>query len=230
MAQTPEQWFKNMPTITKTYFVAAVGTTILVQLNIVDPEYLYLDFDLVFKKFQFWRLVTCFLFFGKFSLPFIFQIFILVHYFQMLEQGYFIGNRGLAEMSFMLTFVGFLMLVFSYFWGNLYFMGPALVFSVLYIWSRKDPYRPVSFWGFAFSAWQFPFAMMIFHILLGASPLLDGVGIVLGHVYHFLMDIVPANYGVQVLKTPQLFYNLFEGGNAYAANSNWQRTTGYRMN
>ncbi len=101
---------------------------------------------------------------------------------------------------------------------------------IIYVWSRKDPYKAVSFFGFAFSAWQFPFVMALFHFLLGSSPVTDLLGIVVGHLFHFIMDIVPSVYGVSLMKTPQFLYNIFEQGNVQARNQDWQRQGGYRLN
>ena len=47
---------------------------------------------------------------------------------------------------------------------------------ILYIWSRKDPYRQVVFYGFAFQAWHTPFLFLVLSMLLGANPVLDIVG------------------------------------------------------
>jgi len=224
-----ETWFKTMPILTKTYFVTAVATTVLVSFNMLAVQWLYLDFDFVFRNFQVWRLLTCFIFFGKFSLPFVFQIFILVRYMRMLEEGYFTGNRGTAEMTFMMLFGAVIMIVVAYLWPGLYFLGPAMCFMILYVWSRKDPYRQVVFWGFAFQAWQFPFVLLVVSILMGSSPLLDIVGIAVGHIYHFLTDVVPKVYNKQVLTCPQFMYNLFDQANVQARTTHWQRSQGHRV-
>ena len=104
-----EEWWNTMPPITKAYFVAALGSTLAVQANVISPYALYLDFDLVVSKLevrhpslnsstpsrllsacsfaQIWRLVTCFCFFGKFSMGFVMNMFMLANYGRGLEQG-----------------------------------------------------------------------------------------------------------------------------------------------
>lgn len=104
-----------------------------------------------------------------------------------------------------------------------------MLFMVLYVWSRKDPYRQVAFWGFAFQAWHFPFVLLVVGMLLGGNPILDLVGIVVGHVFHFLTDIVPVQYHTQLLSTPQFLYQLYEGGNVAGRSQGWQRTGGHRL-
>lgn len=228
MAPTPEAWFKALPPITKAYFCAAVGSTLLCTIGVINPMQLYLDFELTFKKFQLWRLLTCFCFFGKFSMPFVFNVFMLSQYTQRLEEGYFQGNRGLADMTFFMMFCAVLMIIISYFMP-MFFLGPAMLFCIMHVWARKDPYREVNFWGFAFLAWHFPFVMLLITMLMGGSPVLGVTGIIVGHFYHFLSDVVPVVYNKTVLKTPEALYNLYEEGNVAGRATNWQRGQGYRL-
>jgi len=234
MAQTVQEWYSSLPAFTRHYFTAVVAITLLTTLGIIPVRYIILDWNAVFQQFQIWRLVTCFLFFGGFGLPWFFQMWLLVTYFGHLERGYYSGNRGLAELLFLVVFGAVAMLLLSYLLGGLYILSPALVFMALYVWSRKDPYQDVMFWGFRFLAWHFPFVMLILGTLLsgGSPPIHDVIGILVGHLYHFMDDIVPKRYGVTVLRTPRFFYDLVEKGLASAANPAapaWQRTRGYRM-
>jgi len=104
-----------------------------------------------------------------------------------------------------------------------------MMFMLLYVWSRKDPTRQVNFWGFNFLGWHFPFVMIVFSVLIGANPLLDIIGICVGHLYHFLMDIVPNVYNRTVLKTPEFMYNMFDQTNVHGRAQNWQRGAGYQL-
>jgi Derlin-2/3 len=227
---SPEEWYHGLPTVARHYFTIAVVTTVLVSLNIVPINYLYLDFDLVFKKFQVWRLFTVFIFFGKFGLPWIFQMYMLQRHVGNLESGYFQGLQGLADMLTLLLFNGSLLLLMSFFFGTWPFMGSSMVFSCIYVWSRKDPYRQTQLLSFTFKAWHFPFVMMLFSVLLGNSPKMDMLGIVVGHVYHFLMDIVPHRYNRKLLSTPAFLFNLVSNQTIQRPNAGWQRGQGNRMN
>jgi len=229
MAQPVDQWFKSMPLITKTYFVSALVTTALVSFGMLHPSYIYLDFQLVFKKFQLWRLLTSFMFFGKFSLNFVFVMFLLVRYTYMLEAEHFIGNRGKADMTFMMLFCMILLMIIKWLVIDMPFPGLALVFSLLYYWSRTAPYRPINFWGFPFQAWQFPFVMVVVDILIGASPVFSLIGIAVGHTFYFLKDIVPKAFNKTVIWTPNFMYNLFDQQNVAARGNMWQRSQGHRL-
>ena len=47
---------------------------------------------------------------------------------------------------YMLLLGGAIMCVIGYFF-SLFFMGPGLVFMILYVWSRKNATQPISFFG-----------------------------------------------------------------------------------
>lgn len=214
---TPEEWFKSLPPVTRTYFIAALATTLLVQFHVISARLLYLDFELILYKFNFWRLITCFLFFGTFSLPFIFTMIMLIQNFRSAESEYFTGTRGLAEFIHLIL-IGMLgTYAVSYLWAPMPFPGDVLVYMVLYVWSRKQPMRDTIFYGFKFKAWHFPFVLLALGYLLGASPYQSIVGILIGHVYHFATDLVPLRYNKTVLACPQMLYAIVEknfGGGA----------------
>lgn len=222
---TPEEWFRKLPPITRTYLVAAVTTTFLVQFKIVSAYLLYLDFNLIFYKFNFWRLITCFLFFGTFSLPFIFTMVMLVQNFRSAETQYFSGSRGMAEFIHLLLFGMIGTYLIHAFWSPLPFPGDVLMFLVMYVWSRKQPMSGTVIYGFMFKAWHVPFLFLAFNYLLGASPYQSIVGILLGHLYHFMTDIVPLRYKRNVLTCPQLLYDIV---NKYYDNTNAQPRPAFR--
>lgn len=52
MAGSPEEWFKNLTPIAKTWLSIAVITTIGAQFGFINLAYLYFDVTLIYKKFQ----------------------------------------------------------------------------------------------------------------------------------------------------------------------------------
>ena len=71
----PEEWYRNLKPVTRAYMTAAMGTTIIVQMDLLSPYFLVLDYGAIVNNLELWRLVTNFCFFGKFSLPFVFSMF-----------------------------------------------------------------------------------------------------------------------------------------------------------
>lgn len=211
-----EEQFNAIPKITRCYIVLAVATTACVSLGFLSPMQLYLDFGLIWNKFQIWRLFTCFIFFGKFSMSFLFQLYILYKYSVSYEKNPFSSTSGAiqgtsADYMWMMLLGGAVMCAIGYMF-SLFFMGPALVFMVLYVWSRRNATQPISFFGFGFKGIHLPWVMMAFSVLIGNSPIMDIVGVVTGHVYFFCLQVFPAKYGKELISTPQFLINFFEAG------------------
>merc|ERR1712154_121186 len=208
----------------------AVITTVGAQFGFVNLAYLYFDPQLIYSKFQIWRLITTFFYFGKLGFGFLIQMFILTRYTQMLEDERFQGAAGLAEMVFLLMFggSGLILLNWIFFSGKVPFLASALSFTLLYVWSRKSPYIDVSFWGFQFKAWHLPFVLLCFTFVMGGSPVLDILGVLVGHLYHFLMDIVPRVYGKHLIECPRFLYRIFD--KTEARRDGWRGGTAHRLN
>jgi len=106
---------------------------------------------------------------------------------------------------------------------------------VLIVYVRLCLNRPAvascNMWGFVFQAWHFPFVLLLFAIVIGNSPVLDILGIVVGHLYYFLSDVVPRVYNYQILKTPEFMYRFLETNPAAraAAARPWMRGQGHRL-
>uniref|UniRef100_A0A453MLY9 Derlin n=1 Tax=Aegilops tauschii subsp. strangulata TaxID=200361 RepID=A0A453MLY9_AEGTS len=102
MAQAVEEWYRQMPIITRSYLTAAVLTTVGCTLEIISPYHLYLNPKLVVQHYEIWRLVTNFLYFRKMDLDFLFHMFFLARYCKLLEENSFRGRT--ADFFYMLLF------------------------------------------------------------------------------------------------------------------------------
>ncbi|XP_035870245.1 derlin-3 isoform X3 [Phyllostomus discolor] len=163
--------FLQVPAVTRAYTTACVLTTAAVQLELLSPFQLYFNPHLVFRKFQVWRLLTNFLFFGPLGFSFFFNMLFVFRYCRMLEEGSFRGRK--ADFVFMFLFGGVLMILLG-FLGSLFFLGQALTAMLVYVWSRRSPQVRVNFFGLlTFQAPFLPWALMGFSMLLGNSILVD---------------------------------------------------------
>ena len=70
-------WYMETPVVSRVYLTAAVLTTAACALDLVSPFSLYFNLSLV-KQGQVWRLFTNFVYFGSFSLDFLFHMYFLV--------------------------------------------------------------------------------------------------------------------------------------------------------
>ena len=208
MAQSIEDWYKEMPVVTRTYLTLAFLTTVLCSLDVISPLTVYFNLKLITQKFQLWRLVSNFFFFGNLGLDFLFHMFFLSRYCRLLEEGSFRSRT--ADFVYMLLFGGTLLLVCASF-AQIQFLGQSLTFMMVYVWARRNQHLNMSFLGlFNFTAPYLPWVLAIFSVVLGSSPVVDVVGMIAGHLYYFLEDIYPAMRGRRLLKTPGLLKVLFD--------------------
>jgi len=87
------------------------------------------------------------------------------------------------------------------------FLGSPLAFTLVYIWSRRNPSIPLNFLGlFVFTAPYLPWVLLGFTLLLNSHfPTGDLMGIAVGHIYYFFEDVWPkevASGGRRYLETP----------------------------
>ncbi|XP_006903080.1 PREDICTED: derlin-3 [Elephantulus edwardii] len=200
--------FLQVPAVTRAYTAACVLTTAAVQLDVLSPFQLYFNPHLVFRRFQVWRLITSFLFFGPLGFNSLFNLLFVFRSCRLLEEGFFRGRR--ADFVFMLLFGGFLTTVLGLL-GSLAFLGQALTDMLVYVWSRRSPRVAVDFFGLTFQAPFLPWVLMGFSLLLGNSILVDLLGIIVGHIYYFLEDVFPNQPGgKRLLLTPRFLKLLLD--------------------
>merc|ERR1719352_1388557 len=106
-------WYMEIPLISRLYLTGAFLTTAACAVDIISPFSLYFNWDLVVSHGQVWRVFTSYLFFGVFSIDFLFHMYFLVRYSRLLEEGDFRGRT--ANYVMMLLFgVAIISLVASY--------------------------------------------------------------------------------------------------------------------
>eukprot|EP00744_Colponema_vietnamica_P008446 GILI01012049.1.p1 GENE.GILI01012049.1~~GILI01012049.1.p1 ORF type:complete len:240 (+),score=39.34 GILI01012049.1:75-794(+) len=207
-----EEWFKDIPPITRTYMTLSFLTTAACALELVSPLSLYFNFKLIFQKYQIWRLFTNFWFFGLFGLDFLFHLFFLVRYSRLLEENSFRGRT--ADFVYMLLLGAASMTLVAPFL-DINFLGSSLAFMMVYVWARRNPHAQMSFLElFNFTAPYLPWVLLSFSVLLNGSLQslqMDLLGIIVGHTYYFFEDVYPRlpSGGRRVFKTPRLITALF---------------------
>ncbi|KAL6321667.1 hypothetical protein AAG906_031174 [Vitis piasezkii] len=135
---TPAEYYRSLPPVSKVYGVACLLTTTAYYLQLYSPWNIALSYELVFKRFQVWRLVTNFFFLGPFSFSFAFRLLIIARYGVSLERWSF--DERTADYVWMLIFGALSLLVMAvvpYLWSR--FMGASLVFMIVYVWGREFP-------------------------------------------------------------------------------------------
>lgn len=83
---------------------------------------------------------------------------------------------------------------------------------IVYVWSRRNTQVMMNFLGiFNFRAPFMPFVLLAFSIFMtGKVPVADMIGIGAGHLYYYFVDVFPALYGWEPLKTPWILSKLVD--------------------
>lgn len=210
----PQEWFQSLPIITKFWFGATCLCTCSANFGIINPMNLIYVWEPLKDNFEIWRLVTPFCYAGQFSLPTLFLLYMVVSFSQRYESSgpYNTGaGGGTADYAFAMIFAWASMLI-SYVFLNKYIMPlfvTNMVYFVMYIWSKRNPLAQSNIWGIPIKTEYLPFAYLALNVLMGnpVGSILHGIGI--GHAYYFLVDVVPAAYGKDILHTPNFLIDHF---------------------
>lgn len=134
----------------------------------------------------------------------------LVQYGKALEEGVFGSSASAADFPFMLSFGCASMSALSavpFLPFNVGALGPALVFMLLYVWSRHHPDQSTSVMGLVtIRTFYMPFAFLGLALCgVGGSFTSSLLGLIAGHLYYFLKVVHPAAGGARLLETPGWF-------------------------
>lgn len=197
---------ENLPPFTSVWIAGALCLTMLEHLGFVSEHQLFFSTYYVFRKHQYWRIVTSFMYFGKIGLIFAIRILELIRFASDLEAHTFGPTRRaqyawfLLCSSLSLLFVGSLL--------SIRFMSYPLSWILTYIWSRKSRHMRVSFLGVVtITAPYYPFVELLFTLVQSNLEFKDiAVGLLLGHLYYFLEELWPRempSFGYHWIGTPQ---------------------------
>jgi len=204
-----EDWWRQMPLVTKYLFAGSLIVTIAANFNIIHWNYLTLDFTKIYQRFEIWRLVTAFLFHGKLGFPFLINLIFLVKYGASVEQSTFLNDT--ADYLFFILSSAFLLFIPAYFLG-MPILGESLILAIIYYWSRKNPNIGMNFFMINFPSMYFPWVLIGFRLLMGGSPIAELMGVLVGHIFYFCNELYPLQTnGRQIISTPQFLKDLFPG-------------------
>lgn len=207
-----KHWYESLPIITKWWFGMALVLTLSGNLGFVSPMKLIFSLDEITSNFEVWRILSCFCYVGGFSLPTLVCLIMLVQFSNRYETSIPYntgGGGGTADYAFALVFCMITMLITGPLVSAYFVYLPTLytdnmVYFVVYVWSKRNPTSQASIWGFPFGAKFFPFYLLAFNLVIGDYIVPKLHGLVVGHLYYYLVDIVPLVYGKDVLKTPRI--------------------------
>lgn len=208
----PQQWYESIPLVTKHWLTATILTTVSCNFGIFPIMKVIFIYDAVASRFEVWRLITPFLYIGKFEFRTAMSLFILYQYSRNYEIG--IGfntgaGGGTADYIFMMMLGMVLILISGALLGLGVVFATTLVYYVMYIWTKRNPTAQTNIWGVPMQAIYLPFALLGLNVIMG-NQYIDMIhGYAVGHIYYFLVDVVPKVYGKVYLTTPLFLIQKF---------------------
>lgn len=205
------EWYRSIPQITKYWFTGSVVLPLIARFGLISPLWLILRYDFVVYNFQIWRIFTSVLYYpisGSRGFHYLLSLYFLYSYSVRLETGIFDGRP--ADYVFMLLFNLTCLVIIGFIAPLMLLMDP-MVLSVLYIWCQLNKDTVVTFWfGSQFKAMYLPWVLLAFNLVIGDGGLFELIGILVGHLYFFLMFKYPLDFGgARLLNTPQFLYKYF---------------------
>ncbi|KAI4469018.1 der1-like protein derlin [Holotrichia oblita] len=203
-------WYRSVPFFTRYWLSLTVGFTLLGRFGLVNPINLILLYEPI-KRFQLWRLVTCVFYYPlspAHGFQFLLNLYFLYNYSRRLETGHYGGKP--ADYFTLLVF-NWLCAVIIGLILNFSILLEIMVLSVLYVWCQLNKDVIVSFWfGTRFKAMYLPWVFLGFNMILSGGGITELIGILIGHLYVFLMFQYPQELGGRVLlTTPAIFKEWF---------------------
>lgn len=202
----PGDWYASLPPITRLWATACFASSTLCYLGLLHPASLaLLSRAALFRRLQLWRPLTSACFLAPYSLKFVFELMWILQYGVALERQAYAVRPG--DFLWMLVFGASALTALSLLAPalGLMFVASPLVFALVYVWSRHYPDQRVSLFGMVqLQSFYLPFAFLAMTVLQGGSPVVDLLGIAIGHAWFFGTELYPrANGGRRLLPTPR---------------------------
>ena len=168
-----------------------------------------LNYSLIFTKFQIWRLFTNLFIIGPFSPRFLFFCFFFYSNVRTMEKDY-LQYRKYPEFIMMIIYLIIIINILNIFmiyyfnYKNSFTLAYQFLFSIIYIDSKKEPYKNVMMYFFEVQNSYVPYAFILINLFSGKNIIENIIGIIAGNIYYFLKEIVPIQKGIDILVTPKL--------------------------
>ncbi len=214
-----KDFFFKIPPITRYFLTSLFATaTIATYINSLNKiiYFIFLDYDLIIKQFQIWRLFTNVMFIGGFSTPFLFFIIMVYMHVKSMEQTAIV-LRAYAVFIMMLIYILLFLNVFNLFAYKIFkfktgfTLASQLVLALIYINSKREPQKLITLYFVRMKNCYFPYALIVLNIVTGGGIYDNIMGIIAGNVYFLLKDVLPeSKVHLDILKTPKFLVDLCE--------------------
>ena len=211
-------FYFKIPPLTRYYltivFITAIIATYFKSLHYL-LYYILLDYDLILKSFQIWRLFTNIFFAGGFSSTFLMFIIMIFFHFKSQEQTAIVLKAYAAFIMMIVYLLIFLNIINLIAYKGLNFqvgftLSQQLILALVYINSKREPQKMVTLYYFQMKNAFYPYALILLNIVSGGSIYDNVIGIIGGNIYYVLKDVLPVSKNLDILKTPKYLVDFIE--------------------
>lgn len=208
--------------ITTVYLLTTGLVTIISNFSEDDSilNLMKLNYNKIIKKYEFWRLLTCFLYIGKPSPRLIFNYYLYYKRMKSTEYKY-TKNKKLAEFIMMLFYLiifihlcNFLAFILFKFKTNS-FLSHQLMFSLILINSKRNPEKLFRFYFAQIPNKFVPYFLFTLRAIKSGKIYKHLISFIPGLGYYYLKDVLPQiDKNFDILTTPK-FLEDFAKKNIY---------------
>lgn len=193
------EWVNGLGMMTRMIMSISIAMSALTSFNILTPFHFVLIPYIPYILHP-WRPLTAALYFGNFSFMWIMTTLMLCAYLSSNELADFKGKP--ADFAWMMIFI-IAVLTPATISMNFPLSSPSLVMSLCWVYCKRHPEARMSLYGFAFNTNIFPWILFACNVIVGGQGIVTNMlGIVAGHAYVFLRDVLPITHNVDLLTTP----------------------------
>ena len=210
-------YFK-IPPLTRYYltivFIIAIIATYFKSLHYL-LYYILLDYDLILKSFQIWRLFTNIFFAGGFSSTFLMFVIMIYFHFKSQEQAAIVLKAYAQFIMMIIYLLIFLNIINLIAYKGLKFkvgftLSHQILLALIYINSKREPQKIVTLYFFQMKNAFYPYGLILLNIVSGGSIFDNIIGILAGNIYYVLKDVLPVSKNLNILKTPKCLVDFVE--------------------
>lgn len=200
---TLQSWFDSLGLVTKIFLVSTLLSGAMLSLGMLSAAQMVLIFPLIQKQFQIWRLFTSFIFAGGFSFNFAIHTYVLYENCKRYEANPFNtgGGGSSADFLWMIIVCMAILLVVAYFF-NMIILSEPILYVIMYMWSRREPDAQLNIFGFRFKSLYLPWVYIAIRLIMGGAITEPLIGVAVGHLYFFLIEVLPVTHGYNLIRTP----------------------------
>lgn len=212
MEGMPLQWLQAAPPVTRAYVISSVVLSLTEALGYIKISDFAFNKPDILSIRQLWKIPLNLIYNGKFSFDFCMKLFFFSSYSNWLET----SINSSRNFLWMILILVILINIYSLAIINLPMIGQTFKETLLYIWTKNNTQAEGLFLFIAVKTSWLPWLSFIFKMaLLGPRDrklwLIEIAGIIIGHLYWFINEMIPVLNNCQSPFTPIWDWKLIKG-------------------